>query len=133
MQRWIDGDRTADAFESSRGGNSGGMLSEMIVSSEESLVSIPNHLTWEEAATLPTAGVTAWVGLFKYGDLAAGDYVLLEGTGGVSTFGSVVRGGRGREADHHELERREARARRRARCSRHRQLPDQSGLAAARS
>jgi NADPH:quinone reductase-like Zn-dependent oxidoreductase len=87
MQRWIDGDRTADAFESSRGGNAGGMLSEMIVSSEESLVAIPNHLTWEEAATLPTAGVTAWVGLFKYGGLAAGDYVLLEGTGGVSTFG----------------------------------------------
>ena len=45
----------------------------------------------------------------------------------------VVRGGRGREADHHELERREARACRQARRGRHRQLPDESGLAAARS
>jgi NADPH:quinone reductase-like Zn-dependent oxidoreductase len=87
MQRWLDGDRTAEVFESSRGGNAGGMLSEMVVSDEQSLVAIPKHLSYEEAATLPTAGVTAWVGLFKYGQLRAGDFVLLEGTGGVSTFG----------------------------------------------
>ena len=63
------------------------MLSQVIVSNEQGLVAIPAHLTYEEAATLPTAGVTAWVGLFKYGGLQEGDYVLLEGTGGVSTFG----------------------------------------------
>jgi NADPH:quinone reductase-like Zn-dependent oxidoreductase len=89
MQRWLDGDRTAEALESERGGNAAGMLSEIIVSNEESLVAIPRHLSYEEAATLPTAGVTAWVGLFKYGGLKAGDYVLLEGTGGVSTFGLI--------------------------------------------
>jgi NADPH:quinone reductase-like Zn-dependent oxidoreductase len=89
MQRWIDGDRTAEALDSERGGNSGGMLSEMIVSNEQSLVAIPRHLSYEEAATLPTAGVTAWVGLFKYGGLKPGNYVLLEGTGGVSTFGLI--------------------------------------------
>jgi NADPH:quinone reductase-like Zn-dependent oxidoreductase len=89
MQRWLDGDRTADVLDSSRGGNAGGMLSEMIVSDEQSLVVIPRNLTYEEAATLPTAGLTAWVGLFKYGGLHRDDYVLLEGTGGVSTFGLV--------------------------------------------
>jgi NADPH:quinone reductase-like Zn-dependent oxidoreductase len=89
MQRWLDGDRTMDALESNRGGNAGGMLAEMIVANEQSLVAIPRHLSYEEAATLPTAGVTAWVGLFKYGGLERGDYVLLEGTGGVSTFGLV--------------------------------------------
>src|SRR5690606_38953044 len=51
------------------------------------LVRIPDHLSFEEAATLPCAGVTAWVALFKHGNLQAGDYVLLEGTGGVSSFG----------------------------------------------
>jgi NADPH:quinone reductase-like Zn-dependent oxidoreductase len=85
MQRWLDGDRTPAVFDSSRGGNAGGMLAEMIVSDAQALVAIPKHLTYEEAATLPTAGVTAWVGLFKYGRLQAGDFVLLEGTGGVST------------------------------------------------
>jgi NADPH:quinone reductase-like Zn-dependent oxidoreductase len=50
---------------SDRGGNAGGMLSEVIVSHENGLVSIPEHLSYEEAATLPCAAVTAWVGLFK--------------------------------------------------------------------
>jgi NADPH:quinone reductase-like Zn-dependent oxidoreductase len=89
MPHWLDGDRTAEAVESARGGNADGMLSEMIVADEQSLVTIPRHLTYEEAATLPTAGLTAWVGLFKYGDLSPGNYVLLEGTGGVSSFGLV--------------------------------------------
>ena len=89
MPRWIDGDRTAEGLSSSRGGNAGGMLSEFVVADEQSLVTFPKHLSYEEAATLPTSGVTAWVGLFKYGRLKAGDYVLLEGTGGVSTFGLV--------------------------------------------
>lgn len=89
MPAWIDGKHTADAFASSRGGNSGGMLSEMIVSGEEGLVAIPAHLSYEEAATLPTAGVVAWVGLFKHEPLLPAEYVLLEGTGGVSTFGLI--------------------------------------------
>jgi NADPH:quinone reductase-like Zn-dependent oxidoreductase len=37
------------------------MLSEIIVTNEEGLVSIPAHLSYEEAATLPCAAVTAWV------------------------------------------------------------------------
>jgi NADPH:quinone reductase-like Zn-dependent oxidoreductase len=87
FEKWIDGDRSAEINGSARGGNAGGMLSEFIVSHEDSLVVIPEHLSYEEAATLPCAGVTAWVGLFKHGGLEAGDYVLLEGTGGVSTLG----------------------------------------------
>jgi NADPH:quinone reductase-like Zn-dependent oxidoreductase len=87
FEEWIDGDRSAEALASARGGSPGGMLSEVVVSGEQSLVAIPDHLTFEEAATLPCAGVTAWVGLFKHGDLQAGEYVLLEGTGGVSVFG----------------------------------------------
>jgi NADPH:quinone reductase-like Zn-dependent oxidoreductase len=89
LQRWIDGDRTDEAVQSARGGNADGVLSEVIVSDEQSLVSIPDYLSYEEAATLPTAGVTAWVGLFKYGRMQPGQYVLLEGTGGVSSFGLV--------------------------------------------
>jgi NADPH:quinone reductase-like Zn-dependent oxidoreductase len=66
------------------------MLSEYIVSHENGLVEIPAHLSYEEAATLPCAGVTAWVALFRQGRLEAGDYVLLEGTGGVSVFGLLL-------------------------------------------
>jgi NADPH:quinone reductase-like Zn-dependent oxidoreductase len=84
---WVDGAPTPQALASARGGGSKGMLAEFIVSDEADLVSIPEHLSWEEAATLPCAAVTAWVSLFARGDLQAGDWVLLEGTGGVSTFG----------------------------------------------
>ena len=97
FEHWIDGDRTRTALESARGGNAGGMLSEVIVTGEESLVAIPDYLTWEEAATLPTAGLTAWVGLFKYGHIKPGQYVLLEGTGGVSSFGLLFAAAYGAE------------------------------------
>jgi NADPH:quinone reductase-like Zn-dependent oxidoreductase len=87
FERWLDGAPSADALASARGGNPGGMLSEVVVTDAEGLVSIPAHLSFEEAATLPCAGVTAWVALFKRGGIEAGDFVLLEGTGGVSVFG----------------------------------------------
>ena len=87
FEDWLDGPPTAAALATARGGNDGGMLSEVVVTDPEGLVSIPKHLTYEEAATLPCAGVTAWVGLFKRGRLEKGDFVLLEGTGGVSVFG----------------------------------------------
>jgi NADPH:quinone reductase-like Zn-dependent oxidoreductase len=87
FERWIEGPPSADALASDRGGNAGGMLSEVIVTHEDGLVAIPEHLSYEEAATLPCAALTAWVGLFKRGGLQAGQYVLLEGTGGVSVFG----------------------------------------------
>ncbi len=88
FMRWIDGPRTADVAASARGGgNVDGMLSEVIAADENSLVRIPDHLTFEEAATLPCAGVTAYRALFVEGMLKKGQFVLLEGTGGVSMFG----------------------------------------------
>jgi NADPH:quinone reductase-like Zn-dependent oxidoreductase len=89
FEKWIDGAPSEKALLSDRGGNAGGMLSELIVTHEDSLVSIPEHLSYEEAATLPCAAVTAWVGLFKRGRIEPGQYVLLEGTGGVSVFGLI--------------------------------------------
>ena len=89
FEKWIDGVPNEEALLSDRGGNAGGMLSEVIVSHEGGLVSIPEHLSYEEAATLPCAAVTAWVGLFKRGRIEPGQYVLLEGTGGVSIFGLI--------------------------------------------
>jgi NADPH:quinone reductase-like Zn-dependent oxidoreductase len=63
------------------------MLSQYVVLDESGVVKIPATLSYEEAATLPCAGVTAWNGLFTRGRIQPGDYVLLEGTGGVSLLG----------------------------------------------
>jgi NADPH:quinone reductase-like Zn-dependent oxidoreductase len=70
-----------------RGGPGVGMLSEIVVDDEHGFVRVPDYLSYEEAATLPIAAVTAYVSLFEYGRMLPGDYVLLQGTGGVSSFG----------------------------------------------
>ncbi|MFC6767269.1 zinc-dependent alcohol dehydrogenase family protein, partial [Natrinema soli] len=52
----------------------------------ESLAVLPDHLSFEQGATLSCAGLTAWRALVEDGDLTAGETVLALGTGGVSTF-----------------------------------------------
>lgn len=52
---------------------------------EEGLVSVPDHLSFQEAATLPCAAVTAWNALAT-GEIKPGATVLIQGTGGVSIF-----------------------------------------------
>ena len=86
MQRWIEGGPDDDKAASAMGGAIDGMLSEQVCLNAEGLVHIPDHLSFEEAATLPCAAVTAWNALFVSGGLKAGDSVLTLGTGGVSIF-----------------------------------------------
>ena len=64
-----------------------GMLAEQVVAYEDGLVAIPSSLSFEEAACLPCAGVTAWHALMHAGKpVTAGHTVLVLGTGGVSIF-----------------------------------------------
>jgi NADPH:quinone reductase-like Zn-dependent oxidoreductase len=85
--QWLSGKPNAGSTGASLGGAIDGMLSEYVVLNENSVVRVPEYLSFEEASTLPCAGVTAYNGLFTRGNLQPGDYVLLEGTGGVSIFG----------------------------------------------
>ena len=62
------------------------MLAEYVVLPEAGVIHSPGHLSFEEAATLPCAGVTAWNAVVETGRVRAGDTVLLLGTGGVSMF-----------------------------------------------
>ncbi len=64
-----------------------GVLAEQIVLYANGVVSIPPALSFEEAACLPCAGVTAWNALMCAGrPVGAGHVVLTLGTGGVSIF-----------------------------------------------
>ena len=63
-----------------------GIAQEYKVFNEQGVVKIPGHLSYEEAATLPCAAVTAWNALVVSGKLKASDTVLTLGTGGVSIF-----------------------------------------------
>lgn len=86
MPKWIDGEPDIEKGKSALGGAVDGLLQEYIVLSEEAVVLIPEHLSYEEGATLPCAAVTAWHALITEGNLKAGDTVLVQGTGGVSIF-----------------------------------------------
>jgi len=86
MQNWIDGPPNAAKQRGALGGDIDGMLAEYIVLDEKGLVEVPEHLSWEEAATLPCAGVTAWNAVVHAGRIKAGDTVVIQGTGGVSIF-----------------------------------------------
>ena len=83
---WFGGEVSAQAMGSARGGAIDGMLAEEVVIHERGAVAVPDHLSLEEAATLPCAALTAWNALVVKGGLKAGDTVLLLGTGGVSIF-----------------------------------------------
>jgi NADPH:quinone reductase-like Zn-dependent oxidoreductase len=85
MQNWLDGPLTATKARGALGGDIDGMLADYVVLKERGLVAIPNHLSYQEAATLPCAAVTAWNALAT-GDVKPGSTVLILGTGGVSIF-----------------------------------------------
>jgi NADPH:quinone reductase-like Zn-dependent oxidoreductase len=86
MPGWISGGPTDAAVRSALGAGGTGMLAERVVIPADGLVAIPEHLTFEEAATLPCAAVTAWHAVVTEGQIRAGDTVLVLGTGGVSVF-----------------------------------------------
>jgi len=87
FQRWLGGEPPADVHASALGGGIDGMLAEHAVLEEDGVVKIPAHLSLEEGATLPCAGVTVWNAMTEHAKLIAGQTVLLQGTGGVSIFG----------------------------------------------
>ena len=90
LQRWLNGPATAEKTKGALGGDVDGMLAEYALLSEEGVIRFPEHLSYEEAATLPCAGVTAWNALHHAGEPAqpvrAGETIVIQGTGGVSIF-----------------------------------------------
>jgi NADPH:quinone reductase-like Zn-dependent oxidoreductase len=87
FQRWVGGEAPADVHASALGGGIDGMLAEYALLEEDGIVKLPGHLSLEEGATLPCAGVTVWNAMMEHAKLIAGQTVLLQGTGGVSILG----------------------------------------------
>ena len=85
MQNWLDGPPSPAKVKGALGGDIDGTLADHVLLKETGLVRIPNHLSFQEAATLPCAAVTAWNALAA-ANLKPGATVLVQGTGGVSIF-----------------------------------------------
>jgi NADPH:quinone reductase-like Zn-dependent oxidoreductase len=90
MQRWLDGPLTVEKSKAALGGDVDGMLAEYVLLHQDGVVRFPEHLSYEEAATLPCAGVTAWNALHHAGETECpareGETIVTQGTGGVSIF-----------------------------------------------
>jgi NADPH:quinone reductase-like Zn-dependent oxidoreductase len=87
FQNWERGEIDREAALSALGGAIDGVLATARVFDERGLVHFPEHLSFEEAAALPCAAVTAWNALAQKAHVRSSDTVLLIGTGGVSIFG----------------------------------------------
>lgn len=84
FQHWQSGEQTLDNSRGAWGADEDGWLTEFKSIHENSVVKIPEHLSYEEAASLPCSAVTAWSSLTKPHPLLPGQTLLLQGTGDVS-------------------------------------------------
>jgi len=85
FQNWSDGPISDAATRDALGGDRDGTIAEAVLLEESGLAAIPAGMSFEEAATLPCAALTAWHALAD-GKCGPGKTVLVQGTGGVSLF-----------------------------------------------
>jgi NADPH:quinone reductase-like Zn-dependent oxidoreductase len=86
FNRWLGGRLTAELAGHQLGSSHDGMLAEYRTLHEDSLVMVPGHLTFEEAATLPCAALTGWSCVNGGRPVLPGESVLIVGGGGVALF-----------------------------------------------
>jgi len=86
FQTWADGEPNGEKLAGALGGPLNGALTEHMFVREQGLAKIPESYSYEEAACLPCAALTAWSALIEQGNLRSGETVLVQGTGGVSLF-----------------------------------------------
>lgn len=86
MPTWLDGGFAQSHAARALGGALDGLLRELAVLPAECLLRLPDWLSFDEAATLPCAAVTAWDALVERGELKEGETVLILGSGGVAIF-----------------------------------------------
>jgi NADPH:quinone reductase-like Zn-dependent oxidoreductase len=86
FQSWLSGPIAAESRNKPLGGPLSGVLQQKMLLDADGVSKFPAHLSFEEAATLPCAGLTAWRAITIEAPVGPGDTVLVQGTGGVSIF-----------------------------------------------
>ena len=83
---WLEGDFDPSFFGADIGSTIDGWLGEKVIVPAACLLPVPASLSYEQAACLSVAAVTAWSTMQPFAKIKAGDTVLALGTGGVSIF-----------------------------------------------
>lgn len=84
--QWIDGPWDFEMRHIDHGQTIDGFMQEKAIVSAEAVVKLPENISFEDASTLPSAGLTAWNAVVATGQVKAGETVVTIGTGGVSVF-----------------------------------------------
>ncbi|ELU41231.1 zinc-binding dehydrogenase domain-containing protein [Rhizoctonia solani AG-1 IA] len=98
VTQWKKGDRVHSLFFETwfdgpiqvLGGGTTGCLTQYRVFDAKTLLPIPAYLSYEEAATIPCAALTAWHSFFEKQPITKDSTVLVLGSGGVSVFGAQL-------------------------------------------
>ncbi|CCO35448.1 alcohol dehydrogenase zinc-binding domain protein [Rhizoctonia solani AG-1 IB] len=90
FETWFDGSLQDEHVNSTAGGGTTGCLTQYRIYDAKSLLPIPPHLSYEEAATIPCAALTAWQPFFEKRPITKDSTVLVLGSGGVSVFGAQL-------------------------------------------
>lgn len=84
--RWFGGRRPRRIAMQTYGNGVDGWLTQYKVVSQDAVIALPDEISFEDGATLPCAGLTAWTALSGGAPVRAGSDVLTLGSGGVSIF-----------------------------------------------
>ena len=83
---WAGGPVSGDRARGVPGDHVDGFAAEYVAMPASAFTRMPRGYSYEEAATLPCAALTAWRALFVENDTKPGDTILTQGSGGVSVF-----------------------------------------------
>ena len=86
FRNWVEGPMGDETLKGAHGASTDGVLAEYLVIDDTGIALAPAGLSEAEVAALPTAGLTAWTAVTADGPLSPTDFVVVQGTGGVSTF-----------------------------------------------
>lgn len=87
---WLDGESVLADFSDVPGDGIDGYARTQVTTKATAFTLAPQDYSHAEAATLTTAGLTAWRALVENGRLKSGQTVLVQGTGGVSIFALLI-------------------------------------------
>ncbi|KAJ1311857.1 hypothetical protein OPQ81_010318 [Rhizoctonia solani] len=90
FETWFDGPLKDEHMSLTVGAGTTGCLAQYRIFDAKALLPIPPHLTYEEAATIPCAALTAWQSFFEKCPITKDSTVLVLGSGGVSVFGAQL-------------------------------------------
>lgn len=94
---WKNGSPSRHKVSQTRGCDLDGWLAHEVIMQADSVLHIPDGVSFDVAASAPCAGVTAWVCMFEMAKLDAGKTILIQGTGGVAAWAAALAKAKGVE------------------------------------